>query len=218
MVDETGADMLNQFAIMNKLNYNEDTLTPLMKTIPPAQLKEMLTWQFGYAEQIEDFIHAIRGETYEMNNGNSGGRGWKRTFKPLINEDGGKMLRGIMYIHANKAVSLSDFDKEEKNRIVREFCIDLSRKIFVNRLSLGVKIVSDTEQIDALPIEDADLIAHSAEHLYLAIVSGAVNGENRKMIGQTSKRTEVYNPQMQQKAAGLNFNDIGRAVFSGGSN
>lgn len=216
MVEQDGSEMLNQFAIMNKLNYNEDTLTPLLKTIPPAQLKEMLTWQFGYADEIENFIHAIRGETFEIKDG--GKRGWERTFTPLINSDGAKMLRGILYIHANKAVSLSDFDKNEKNRIVREFCIDLARKLFVERKKLGVNINGNNELVTTLSTENADLIAHSAEHLYLSIVSGAVNGENRKMIGQTSKRTEVYNPQVQQKAPGLNFNDIGKAVFNGGSN
>jgi len=169
--------------LMNNPNlqgYGEEIMTPLLTQLTPEQLESIIKWQFNPDEIIDNFYHELLGEVKVKENK------WVKKFEPLINEKGAKAVITVLRPHLSRVLSLSYFQKDEVNRIMREFTITLTQKLFVNMKKYD------------LTIDNANVIIHSAEHLVLGVLNGALNGGNRNLLSRGVRHVET----IQQKPEG----------------
>lgn len=133
---------------------------------------EFYRWIYHTDEIIEDFMHNLRGDTWDGKTGN-----WISTKKPIINDDGVRVLTGIIKTALNKVTLLSDIDKRDIRYICKEMHIDLAKVIILNYEKYEI----DKKNIDVL-------IDNVMNFIYIGLKKSE-DGGDRKALTQSTRTT-----------------------------
>ena len=176
------SDLFNNFGpgVLSK-----EESVPLLNGLPPEEVESIIKWQFNPDELLEQFYYDLLGMVFDEKRGK-----WVQRYAPKINEEGARSVSSILRLHVSKVVTLSRFDENEVNRIVREASLNLVNDLFVN--------MKDYD----LTLNNADLILGGAEHLILASLNGALNGGNRTLLSRGVKHVESFTQQPQNNGMG----------------
>ena len=140
---------------------------------------EFYKWIYHTDEIIEDFMHNLRGDSWNSQNAE-----WIITKTPIINDDGVRVITGVIKTALNKVTLLSDIEKRDIQYICKAMHIDLAKAIILHHEKYEI----DKKNIDIL-------IDNIMNFVYIGLKKSQDGGDRRALTQSTRTTRQIMEGQ-----------------------